>query len=68
MENQDSGPPSRRAVAGHGPLGRRGPWAAGQWAFGPTGRWAAGLFLAKPQVNLESRANLESITSQVNFF
>ena len=41
MENQDwaTGPPGRRVVAGRGPLGRRGPWAAG--------RWAAGLFLAK---------------------
>jgi len=32
----------RRAVAA-GPLGRRGPWAAG--------RWAAGLLLAKPGVS-----------------
>ena len=31
-----------------GPRGRRGPWAAGHWAFGPSGRWAAGLLLAKP--------------------
>ena len=54
-----AGPPGRRAVAG-----RRGPWAAGPWAFGPpgrraagplgrggpwaAGRWAAGLLLAKP--------------------
>ena len=41
-----SGPPGR------GPLGRRGPWAAGRWAAGPlgrrgpwaVGRWAVGLF------------------------
>ena len=32
-----------------GPPGRRGPWAAGRWAFGPPGCWAvAGLLLAKP--------------------
>ena len=31
-----------------GPQGRRGPWAAGRWAFGPPDRWAAGLLLAKP--------------------
>ena len=23
-----------------GPRVRRGPWAAGRWAFGPPGRWA----------------------------
>ena len=48
MENQDcaTGPPGRRAVAGHGPLGRRGLWVAGWWAFG-----LPGLFLAKPGHN-----------------
>ena len=37
VENQDwaTGPPGRRTVAGRGPPGRSGPWAAG-------------LFLAKP--------------------
>ena len=51
VENQDwtglcrTGLPGRRAS---GPRGRRGPWAAGHWAFGPPGRWAAGLLLAKP--------------------
>ena len=36
-----TGPPGRWAS---GPRGRRGPWAAGRWAFGPPGRWAvAGL-------------------------
>ena len=54
VENQDwaTGPPGNgpRAVGrgplglrAAGPLGRRGPWAAG--------RWAAGLLLAKPQLS-----------------
>ena len=42
-----TGPPGRWAS---GPRGRRGPWAAGRWAFGPPGRWAAGMLLTKPQL------------------
>ena len=61
MENQDwaTGPPGLRATGrgplslrAAGPLGRRGPWAAGRWA---AGRWAAGLLLAKPSlVNVQT--------------
>ena len=57
VENQGwaTGPQDRRATE---PRGRRGPWAAGGWAFGPlgrrgpwtAGRWAAGLLLAKPHI------------------
>ena len=42
-----AGPPGRRAIAGRGPLGRRGPRAVGRWATGPSWR-TAGLLLAKP--------------------
>jgi len=55
-----------------GPLGRRGPWAAGRWAFGPlgrrgpwaVGRWAAGLLLAKPVTSIISpRGGVNSLST-----
>ena len=35
-------PLDNKTVWASGPPGRRGPWAAGRWAFGPPGRWAVG--------------------------
>ena len=61
MGNQDSGPPGRRAVAGHRPLGRRGPWAVGR---GPVGLRADGPVFSKtpsqPRVTSQPRVNHES--------
>ena len=73
VENEEwaTGPPNLRAA---GPPGRRGPWAAGRWAFGPpgrggpwaAGRWAAGLLLAKPGDRIVT-VRIKTLKSFVNF-
>ena len=37
-KNGEKSGPGRQAIIGRGPLGHRGPWALGHWAFGPLGR------------------------------